>query len=113
MKKFLFVFLISCFSLTIISCSDEKEEYSATGTTDNTTTTDTTAPTVSSISPTENQSGVSISDNILVTFSETMNTTTVTTNTSDTSCSGTLQVSSDSFSTVSYTHLTLPTNREV
>ena len=105
MKKFLFVFLISCFSLTIISCSDEKEEYSATGTTDNTTTdntttaTDTTAPTVSSISPTENQSGVSISDNILVTFSETMNTTTVTTNTSDTSCSGTLQVSSDSFST--------------
>jgi len=33
MKKFLFVFLISCFSLTIISCSDEKEEYSATGTT--------------------------------------------------------------------------------
>ena len=39
MKKFLFVFLISCFSLTVISCSDEKEEYSATGTTDNTTTT--------------------------------------------------------------------------
>ena len=30
MKKFLFVFLISCFSLTIISCSDEKEEYSNT-----------------------------------------------------------------------------------
>ena len=94
MKNVLFIFLISCFSLTIISCSDEKEE----------STTDTTAPviaevTVSSISPTENQSGVSISDNILVTFSETMNTTTVTTNTSDTSCSGTLQVSSDSFST--------------
>ena len=43
MKKFLFVFLISCFSLTIISCSEDKEEYSATGTTDNTTTTSTTA----------------------------------------------------------------------
>ena len=42
MKKFLFVFLISCFSLTIISCSDDKEEYSATGTTENTTTTGTT-----------------------------------------------------------------------
>ena len=67
--------------------------------TTDTTTTDTTAPTVSSISATDNQSGVSIIDNISVTFSETMNTTTVTTNTSDTSCSGTLQVSSDSFST--------------
>ena len=40
MKKFLFVFLISCFSLTIISCSDEKEESTTdTTTTDNTTTT--------------------------------------------------------------------------
>ena len=39
MKKFLFVFLISCFSLTIISCSDEKEEFSA-------TTTDSTAPVI-------------------------------------------------------------------
>ena len=99
MKKELFILLIFCFSLTIISCSDDKEEYSATGTSDNTTTTDTTAPTVSSISPTDNQSGVSISGNISVTFSETINTTTVTTNTSDYSCSGTLQVSSDSFST--------------
>ena len=43
MKKFLFIILISCFSLTIISCSDEKEEYSATGTTDNTTSTTTAA----------------------------------------------------------------------
>ena len=54
MKKFLFVFLISCFSLTGISFSDE-QEYSATGTT---------APTVSSISPTKNQSVFLITDNI-------------------------------------------------
>ena len=54
MKKFLFVFLIFCFSLTVISFSDE-EEYSATGTT---------APTVSSISPTKNQSVFLITDNI-------------------------------------------------
>ena len=54
MKKFLFVFLISCFSLNVISISDE-EEYSATGTT---------APTVSSISPTKNQSVFLITDNI-------------------------------------------------
>jgi len=51
MKKFLFVFLISCFSLTVISCGDDKEEYSATGTTDNTTTTttDTTAPVIAEV----------------------------------------------------------------
>ena len=41
MKNGLFILLIFCFSLTIISCSDEKEEYSATGTTDNTTSTTT------------------------------------------------------------------------
>ena len=163
MKKFLFVFLISCFSLTVISCSEDKEEsttdttapviaevtavttptqdttpnytfssdeagtiayggscsssttsatsgnntitftslsdgtYSnctiivtdSAGNASNTLTitsfaVESTAPTVSSFSPTDNQSGVSISDNISVTFSETMNTTTVTTNTSDT-----------------------------
>ena len=93
MRHILIPLSLLLFSLIIISCNEKEES-----------TTDTTAPviaevTVSSISPTENQSGVSISDNILVTFSETMNTTTVTTNTSDTSCSGTLQVSSDSFST--------------
>ena len=49
MKKVLFIILISCFSLTIISCSDDKEEYSATGTTDNTTTTDTTAPVIAEV----------------------------------------------------------------
>jgi len=110
MKKFLFIFLIFCFSLTIISCSDDKEEYSATGTTDNTTTTgttenttttDTTAPTVTSVSTTaDNQSSVSITDNITVTFSEAMNTSYVTTSTSDTNCAGSIQVSSvtDNFS---------------
>jgi len=60
---------------------------------------DTTAPTVSSISTTaDNQSSVSITDNITVTFSEAMDTTYVTTNTGNTSCSGTLGVSSDNFS---------------
>jgi len=51
MKKFLFVSLISCFSLTVISCGDDKEEYSATATTttDNTTTTDTTAPVIAEV----------------------------------------------------------------
>ena len=49
---------------------------------------DTTAPTVSSISTTaDNQSSVSITDNITVTFTEAMDTTYVTTNTENTSCS--------------------------
>jgi len=39
MKKFLFVFLIFCFSLTIISCSEDKEE----------STTDTTAPVIAEV----------------------------------------------------------------
>ena len=59
---------------------------------------DTTAPTVSSITPTDNQSGLSRSDNISVTFSEAMDNTSVTTNTSNTSCSGTFALSSDNFS---------------
>jgi len=66
--------------------------------TDNTST----EPTVSSVSTTaDNQSSVSITDNITVTFSEAMDTTYVTTNTSDTYCSGTIRVSSssDNFST--------------
>jgi uncharacterized delta-60 repeat protein len=59
---------------------------------------DTTAPTVSSISPTDNQSWVSRSGNISVTFSKVMYNTSVTTNTSNTTCSGSFQLSSDNFS---------------
>jgi len=73
-------------------------ETSSGFTTDNTST----EPTVSSVSTTaDNQSSVSITDNITVTFSEAMDTTYITTNTSDTYCSGTIRVSSssDNFST--------------
>ncbi|SVD40292.1 uncharacterized protein METZ01_LOCUS393146, partial [marine metagenome] len=62
---------------------------------------DTTAPTVSSTSPTDNLSSVSVSvsDNISVTFSDSMDNTSVTTNFSNTTCSGySFQVSSDNFS---------------
>ena len=47
MKKFLYVFLISCFSLTVISCSSSDD--SASTTSDNTTTTDTTAPVIAEV----------------------------------------------------------------
>ena len=59
--------------------------------------TDTTAPTVCSVYPPDNQNGVSITENISVTFSEAMNTTSVTTNISDTTCSGSFQLSYNNF----------------
>jgi heat shock protein HslJ len=66
----------------------------------NTFVVDTTAPTVSSISTTaDNQSAVSITDNITVTFSKAIEPSYVTTSTSDTNCAGTIRVSSDNFST--------------
>ena len=60
---------------------------------------DTTAPTVSSISPTDSSYDVSSSTAIAVTFSETMSTSTITTNTDNTTCSGSFQLSSNNFVT--------------
>ena len=60
---------------------------------------DTTPPTVSSISPSNNQSGVQVSENISVTFSESMQNSSLTVNTDNTTCYGSLAVSSDNFST--------------
>ena len=100
MKKIISTILILCFCLGIYSCSkkDEVDPEDST-TTDNSTTTDTTAPTVSSVSTTaDNQSLVSITDNITVKFSEAMDTNYVSTSTSDTNCAGTIRVSSDNFS---------------
>jgi methionine-rich copper-binding protein CopC len=61
---------------------------------------DTTAPTVTSVSTTaDNQSLVSITDNITVRFSEAMEPSYITTTTSDTTCRAeTIKVSSDNFS---------------
>jgi len=106
MKKIVIIIIIFYIGLFISSCSDEEEEFAETTTTssdnettDNeTSTSDSTAPTVSSIYPTDNQSTVLLSDNISISFSEAMDTTSVTTNTSNTSCSGSFQLSSDNFS---------------
>jgi hypothetical protein len=108
MKKLLswFVLVVSI-AVIVSSCAESEEDKETTASTDNSTsssdnssTTDTTAPTVSSISSkTDNQSKISVTDNISVTFSEAMDATSVTTNTSDTTCSGSLQFSSDNFST--------------
>ena len=59
---------------------------------------DTSSPSVTSISPTDNQTGVATTENISVTFSDAMDKTSITTNTDNTSCYGTLMVSSDNFS---------------
>lgn len=61
--------------------------------------TDTTAPTISSVSPTDNSTYNSPTTTVAVTFSENMATGSVTTNTSDTTCSGSFQLSSDNFTT--------------
>ena len=60
---------------------------------------DVTAPTVSSVSPTDNSTYNSPATTVAVTFSEKMETGSVTTNTSDTTCSGSFQLSSDNFTT--------------
>ncbi len=60
---------------------------------------DVTAPTVSSESPTDNSTYNSPATTVAVTFSENMETGSVTTNTSDTTCSGSFQLSSDNFTT--------------
>ena len=54
---------------------------------------------VSSMSPDDGEASVYTNTSVSVTFSKEMNSSTITTNSSDTSCSGTLQVSSDNFST--------------
>ena len=122
MRHILIILSLFLFSFTIISCSSDdggssSDNSSSTTTTsddDSTTTTDnssssdnsstdnssdTTAPTVYSVYPTDNQSDISITiDNISVTFSEEMDNTSVTTNTDNTTCYGSFQLSSDNFS---------------
>ena len=79
--------ILLLFSSTFISCSKSSTSSS----------TDTTPPTVSSSSPSDGDTSVSITSTVSVTFSETMDTSSISTNTLDTSCFGTFQVSSDGF----------------
>ena len=60
---------------------------------------DVTQPSVSSVSPTDNSTYNSVATTAVVTFSEKLFTWSVTTNTSDTTCSGSFQLSSDNFTT--------------
>ena len=93
MNKILHIILISLFSFIIFSCS-EKDEHT---TTTDTTTTDTIAPTLSSVNPADNSTDISVSTTVSVTFSEAMSVSTISSNTDNTTCSGSFQLSSDNF----------------
>ena len=89
--------------LLLSSCSErseygEKSDYEKLGAAC-IATEDVTQPTVSSESPTDNSTYNSVATTAVVTFSEKMFTWSVTTNTSDTTCSGSFQLSSDNFTT--------------
>ena len=90
--------------LLLNNCSDSSEygsqsDYEKYGAGATSTTADTTSPTITSVSPVDNTSSVAVNSTVALTFSEKMSTSTISTNTSDTTCSGSLQLSSDNFTT--------------
>ena len=87
------LFIYLALQLILLSCSadDIGDITSPTQSTDNL------APSVSSTSPSDSDTFVSVSSSISVTFNKSMNSQTVSTNIIDTSCSETLQVSYDNF----------------
>ena len=86
-------------SIVLLLSACGSEESASSSTDDGSSSTDITPPTVSSISPADGQTGVQVSDDISVTFSETMQSSSVTVNTDNTTCYGSLALSSDNFST--------------
>jgi hypothetical protein len=99
-------FVLVTLVLLLSSCSErseygKKSDYEKLGanTTETEEGTDTTAPTISSVSPTDNSTYKSPATTIAVIFSETISTSSITTNTSDTTCLGSFQLSSDNFTT--------------
>lgn len=63
-----------------------------------TPTTDTTAPTIVSITPADNTTGIDTGTSIIIEFNEAMDASTITGNTADGTCIGTIQISNDTFS---------------
>jgi hypothetical protein len=102
MNRFLPLVLVT-FALLLSSCSERSEygeasDYVKLGAAC-IATADVTAPTVTSESPADNTTYNSPATTVAVTFSEKMASGSVTTNTSDTTCSGSFQLSSDNFTT--------------
>ncbi len=99
---FVLIFVTLIFVLN--SCSERSEyglksDYEKLGAACIPSSGEVTPPRVSSVSPTDNSTYNSPATTVAVTFSEKMATGSVTTNTSDTTCSGSFQLSSDNFTT--------------
>ena len=89
-KAILFLFMAS-----VVGCSPEGDmETSPTQAVNNLH-----PPTISSVTPSDNSSNVSQSPSIVVVFSKTMNTSSISVNSSNTTCTDAIQISSDNFST--------------
>ena len=99
MNRFLSLVLVTLV-LLLSNCSErseygKKSDYEKLGA----VSTVTTVPTVSSVNPTDNSTYNYPATTVAATFSKKMATGSVTTNTSDTTCSGSFQLSSDNFTT--------------
>ena len=91
-------------AILLSACSEKSEygeasDYEKLGASCQNSTGDTSAPTIAELSPSDNSTNVPVASKIVVTFSDAMLPYSVTTNTADTKCSGSLQLSSDNFST--------------
>ena len=91
-------------AIFLSTCSEKSEygdasDYEKLGASCDYTTGDTTSPTVFSLSPSDNSSNVPVASQVVVMFSDKMLATSISTNTADTICSGSFQLSSDNFST--------------
>ena len=105
-KKFALYFtaVLILSAIFLSTCSEKSEygeasDYEKLGADCQNSTGDTSAPTISELSPSDNSTNTPVASKIVVTFSDTMLAYSVTTNTADTKCSGSLQLSSDNFST--------------
>ena len=99
-RKLIHFYTLIFVALTFIlsSCS-ERSEYGDASDYEKTGAADHIRPTISSVSPTDNSTFNSPATTVAVIFSEAMSTGSITTNTGDTTCSGSLQLSSDNFTT--------------
>lgn len=90
--------------ILLSTCSEKSEygdasDYEKLGASCANSTGDTTGPTISELIPSDNSTNVPVANKIVVMFSDAMLAYSITTNTADTKCSGSFQLSSDDFST--------------
>jgi len=99
-----FVSVLILSAIFLSTCSETSEygeasDYEKLGASCVNSSGDTSAPTISELIPADNSTNVPVASKIVVEFSDAMLPYSVTTNTADTKCSGSLQLSTDNFST--------------